>query len=212
MTSTERRISAAAVRLFTEKGASEVTISELAAEAGVARGTLYRNVDSTEGLFNKVVADFSADMHEAVVRTFAGIDDAAMRLAIGVRLWVRFAHENPLMGRFAVRFAMTEESLRAMFTGPPMRDVAAGIATGRYRIEESMTPAIASLLIGSTVSAMWMVLEGQQTWREAGSRTAELLLRALGIDPDEAHTISSAHLPTLSATIAAVNSPSMRAW
>ena len=212
MTSTERRISAAAVRLFTEKGAGEVTISELAAEAGVARGTLYRNVDSTEQLFNKVVADFSADMHEAVVRTFAGIDDAAMRLAIGVRLWVRFAHENPLMGRFAVRFGMTEQSLRAMFTGPPMSDVAAGIANGRYRVGESMTPAIASLLIGSTVSSMWMVLEGHQTWREAGSATAELLLRALGIDPDEARTISSAELPTLSATIVAVNSASIGTW
>ncbi len=200
MTSTERRISAAAVRLFTEKGVTDVTISELATEAGVARGTLYRNFDSTEQLFDKVLADFSAEMHERVTRSFAGIDDAAMRLATGVRLWVRYAHEDPLMGRFAVRFALTEQSLRAMFTGPPMRDVGAGIADGRYRVDESLTPGIASLVIGATVSAMWMVLEGHQTWREAGSCTAELLLRALGIDPDEAHTISTGELPNLSAT------------
>ena len=194
----EKRISVAAMRLFTEKGATDVTISELANEAGVARGTLYRNFESTEELFNKVVADFSDEMHERVTRTFAGIDDAAMRLAIGVRLWVRYAHENPLMGRFAVRFALTEQSLRAMFTGPPMRDVSAGIAAGRYDIDESMTPGVASLVIGATVSAMWMVLEGHQTWRDAGSSTAELLLRALGIDRDEAHRISTAELPTLS--------------
>jgi AcrR family transcriptional regulator len=194
----EKRISVAAMRLFTEKGATDVTISELANEAGVARGTLYRNFESTEELFNKVVADFSDEMHERVTRTFAGIYDAAMRLAIGVRLWVRYAHENPLMGRFAVRFALTEQSLRAMFTGPPMRDVSAGIAAGRYDIDESMTPGVASLVIGATVSAMWMVLEGHQTWRDAGSSTAELLLRALGIDRDEAHRISTAELPTLS--------------
>ena len=199
MTSTERRISEAAVRLFTEKGATEVTISELATEAGVARGTLYRNFESTEQLFDKVLADFSAEMHERVTQTFVGVDDAAVRLAIGVRLWVRFAHENPLMGRFTVRFALTEQSLRAMFTGPPMRDVSVGIATGRYHVDESMSPGIASLIIGATVSAMWMVLEGHQTWREAGSSTAELLLRALGIDPVEAQTISTAELPTLSA-------------
>ena len=43
---------------------------------------------------------------------------------------------------------------------------------------------------------MWMVLEGHQTWREAGSATAELLLRALGIEPAEAHDISRS-LPDL---------------
>ena len=105
------------------------------------------------------------------------------------------------MGRFAVRFAMTEQSLRAMFTGPPMRDVAAGIAAARYHTDESMASAIASLLIGSTASSMWMVLEGHQTWREAGSATAELLLRTLGIDPEESRRISTAELPTLSGTL-----------
>ena len=195
----EQRISVAAVRLFTEKGATHVTVSELANEAGVARGTLYRNFDSTVQIFDKVVADFNDEMHERVTRTFVGIDDSAVRLAIGVRLWVRYAHENPLMGRFAVRFALTEQSLRAMFAGPPMRDLSAGIAAGRYHVGESTTPSIASLVIGATVSAMWMVLEGHQTWREAGSSTAELLLRALGIDPAEAHEISIAELPPLPA-------------
>src|SRR5271166_6200624 len=197
VTSTDQRINAAAVRLFTEKGATQVTISELANEARVARGTLYRNVDSIEQIFDKVVVAFNAEMHERVTKTFVGIDDAAVRLANGVRLWVRYAHQNPLMGRFAVRFALTEQSLRAMFTGPPMRDVSEGVAAGRYHVDESTTPGIASLVIGATVSAMWMVLEGHQTWRAAGSSTAELLLRALGIDPAEAHQISIAELPPL---------------
>ena len=200
MTSTERRIRTAAVSLFTEKGATDVTMSELATRAGVARGTLYRNFDSTEILFDQVVAEFSDEMHERVTRTFIGIDDAAMRLAIGVRLWVRYAHDNPMMGRFAVRFALTEQSLRAVMTGPPMRDVSAGIAAGRYPVDASMTPSIASLVIGATVSAMWMVLEGHQAWREAGSSIAELILRSLGIDPVEAQAISTAELPSLSAT------------
>jgi hypothetical protein len=77
--------------------------------------------------------------------------------------------------------------------------MSAGIAAGRYHVEESMTPSIASLVIGATVSAMWMVLDGHQTWREAGSSTAELLLRALGIHPAEAHEISIAELPPLPA-------------
>ena len=54
-TPTDRRINAAAVRLFTAKGTTRLTVSELAQEANVARGTLYRNVGSVEGLFDRVV-------------------------------------------------------------------------------------------------------------------------------------------------------------
>ena len=197
-TPTDRRINAAAVRLFTAKGTTRLTISELAQEANVARGTLYRNVGSVEGLFDRVVAEFSADLHRRVAATFADIDDPAARLAIGVRLWVRYAHEDPTMGRFAVRFGLTEESLRAVMTGPPMQDINAGIAAGRYDIGASSIDSIASLAVGATVSAMWMVLEGHQTWRDAGTSTAELLLRAMGIDPAEAHEICMADLPDLS--------------
>ena len=57
--------------------------------------------------------------------------------------------------------------------------------------------SIASMVLGATVSAMWMVLEGHQTWREAGSSTAELVLRAMGIAPDEARQISTTELPRL---------------
>jgi hypothetical protein len=80
-----------------------------------------------------------------------------------------------------------------------MQDINAGIATGRYNIGTASIDSVASLVAGATVSAMWMVLEGHQTWRDAGASTAELLLRALGIDPAEAHEICMADLPDLSA-------------
>src|ERR1700722_15243305 len=94
-TPTDRRINAAAVRLFTAKGTTRLTVSELAQEANVARGTLYRNVGSVEGLFDRVVAEFSADLHRRVAATFADIDDPAGRLASGGRRWGRLAHRGP---------------------------------------------------------------------------------------------------------------------
>jgi AcrR family transcriptional regulator len=196
-TPTDQRISDAAIRLFVEKGTTQVTISELAQEANVARGTLYRNIGSVEGLFDRIVAEMSADMHRRVAGSFVGIDDPPARLATGVRLWIRYAHENRVVGRFAVRFGLSEESLRTLMTGPPMQDINAGVAAGRYVIGPSSVESVASMVIGATISAMWMVLEGHQTWREAGSSTAELVLRAMGIEPAEAHEISTAELPSL---------------
>src|ERR1700744_5464835 len=150
-TPTDQRISEAAIRLFVEKGSTQLTVSELAQAANVARGTLYRNIGSMPDLFDRVVAEFSADLHRRVSATFAGIDDPAARLATGMRLWVRYAHENPPMGRFAVIFGLTEESLRAVMTGPPMQDINAGIASGRYNIGTASIDSIASLCVGATV-------------------------------------------------------------
>jgi AcrR family transcriptional regulator len=198
-TPTDQRISDAAVRLFVEKGTTQLTISELAQAANVARGTLYRNIGSVEELFDRIVAELSAGLHRRVSASFTGINDPAARLSIGVRLWVRYAHENPTIGRFAVRFGLSEEALRSVMTGPPMEDIRAGVAGGRYDIGVLNTDSVASLVLGATVSAMWMVLEGHQTWREAGSSAAELLLRALGIESAEAREISTAELPRLSA-------------
>ena len=197
-TPTDQRISDAAVRLFVEKGTTQLTISELAQAANVARGTLYRNIGSVDDLFDRIVGELSAEMHHRVSASFAGIDDPAARLATGVRLWVRYAHENPTIGRFAVRFGLSVESLRAVMTGPPMRDISAGVAAGRYHIGPVSVDSVASLVLGATVSAMWMVLEGHQTWREAGSAAAELLLRAMGIEAAEANEISMTDLPHLS--------------
>ena len=148
-------------------------------------------------LFDKVVASFSADLHQRVADSFEAIEDPATRLATGVRMWIRYAQENPEMGRFAVRFGQTAETLRAVLTGPTMDDLENGFRSGRFPVDEALAPNVAALIIGTTISAMWMVLDGRQAWREAGSATAELLLRALGIDPAEARDISRTPLPDL---------------
>ena len=196
-TPTDQRISEAAIRLFVEKGTTQLTVSELAQAANVARGTLYRNIGSLADLFDRVVGEFSADLHQRVSASFDGIDDPAARLATGLRLWIRHAYENPAIGRFAVRFGLSEESLRAVMSGPPMRDINGGVAAGRYDLGSLSVDSIASMVLGATVSAMWMVLEGHQTWREAGSATAELVLRAMGIQAAEAREIAMAELPRL---------------
>jgi AcrR family transcriptional regulator len=199
VSATEKRIAEAALRLFADRGTLDVSVSELAAEAGVARGTLYRNVQSIDELFEQVVKSAAVELHAriALVLDSSDVDDPAARLATALRLLVRLAHEDPDLGRFIVRFGLSQEMLFAVLTGPPIQDVKAGIATGRYAVTEAMTLSVASLMSGATISAMWMVIEGHQAWREAGSRTAELLLRALGIDPDEAGRLAALPLPAL---------------
>lgn len=193
----QRRIHQAALRLFAEKGASQVNISDLAQEAGVARGTIYNNLQSIDDLFQHVASHLAGEMHQRVVKSFGETADPALRLANGMRFFIRRAHEEPHWGAFINRFSMSDESLRGMWFGPPTADLLTGLSSGRYSFRQEQLPSVISMIAGAVLGAMFLVLEGHRTWRDAGSDAAELTLRALGIEPGEAHELSSGELPAL---------------
>ncbi len=197
MNPAQARIHRAALELFAEKGATQVTISELAQAAGIARGTIYNNLKSPEALFENLAAQLADEMHQRVVASYAGVEDPAQRLANGIRQFIRRAHEEPHWGRFISRFAFSNQSLQGLWAGPPMRDVLMGMTLQRYDFRQEQLPSVIALIAGSTLSAMFLVLEGHRTWREAGSDTAELVLRALGLAPEQARRIATAELPPL---------------
>jgi AcrR family transcriptional regulator len=197
MNPAQARIHRAALALFAEKGATQLTVSELAQAAGIARGTIYNNLESPETLFENVAAQLAEEMHQRVVASYAGIEDPAQRLANGIRQFIRRAHEEPHWGRFINRFAFSNQSLQGLWAGPPMRDVLQGMSLHRYDFRPEQLPSVIALIAGSTLSAMFLVLEGHRTWREAGSETAELVLRAMGIAPEQARQIATAELPAL---------------
>jgi AcrR family transcriptional regulator len=192
-----RRIHAAALKLFNDTGATRVNVSELAAAAGMARGTIYGNVPTLDTLFEDVAAQLARDMVDRVMRGFAGIDDPARRMAIGIRQYIRRAHQDPPWGRFMHRFGLSLALLQAVSTSDPVDNMKAGIASGRYKITAEQIPAMVGLISGGTLAAMLPVLEGHATWREMGSATAELILVALGIPRREAKSLARAPLPAL---------------
>ncbi|MDM0015578.1 helix-turn-helix domain-containing protein [Variovorax sp. J22P168] len=198
-TPARRRIQAAAMKLFAEQGVTRVSVSELAMAAGMARGTIYSNVPDIDSLFEEVAAELVRDMVERVMLGFVGVEDRAHQLAIGVRLYIRRAHEEPLWGRFMSRFALSSASLQAVLTSDPAVNLRAGMESGRYRIRPEQLPAMVGMLTGSTLAAMLPVIEGLGTWREVGSDTAELLLIVLGLDRDEARSLARVELPILPA-------------
>ena len=192
-----QRIHAAAMKLFTERAVTKVNISELAAAAGMARGTIYSHVPDVECLFEEVAAGLAHEMIERVSAGFAGVDDPAARLSIGVRQYIRRAHEEPPWGRFMSRFGLSPALLNALLESDPLTDLQAGVDSGRYRIDRAQLPAMVGLLAGGTLAAMLPVLDGHATWRDIGSDTAELMLVALGVDRTQARAIATLQLPPL---------------
>jgi AcrR family transcriptional regulator len=195
--SAEARIHEAALRLFAERGATQLTVSELADAAGVARGTVYSNVASTEALLEQVAGRLAAEMHARVAASFGGVDDPALRLAMGIRYFLKRAHDEPAWGRFLCRFALTEPSLHALWTGQAMADVQQGVASERYSLKPEQVTAAMAVVAGTVIASCHLVVEGHRTWRDAGSDAAELVLRALGVPKKEARRLATAALPAL---------------
>jgi AcrR family transcriptional regulator len=196
-TSAQNRIQEAALRLFAEKGSTQITVSALAQEAGIARGTVYNNIKKPHQLFESVATRLVDEMHERIVSTFNPALDPAIRLANGIRFFIRRAHEEPTWGRFINRFAHGEESLKKLFAGPPIQDVLLGLSQQRYDFKREQLHAVGALIAGTVLSSMPLVLHGIRTWQEAGSDAAELVLRALGVASQEAKDLAMLPLPDL---------------
>jgi len=197
MTAAQRRIHEAALKLFAEKGVGEVNVSALAEAAGVARGTIYNNLDSIESLFEKVAKELSEEMIVRVAVSLPEDIEPAHRLATGIRFYIRRSHDEPSWGRFLVRYGFNSEALRSMWSGQPLMDLESGMASGAYDLKrEQMTSALA-LVAGGVLTAMILVQEGRKTWRDAGSDTAEMLLRALGVSREKAISWARDELPEL---------------
>lgn len=197
MNPARRRLHRAALELFADKGSSEVTVSELAQVAGVARGTVYNNLDSVDDLFDDIAVEIALEMHGRMRASFDGVTDPAQRIANAIRFSVRRAHDEPGWGRFVARFGISNQVVQGLWNGPPMDDVAVGVHRGRFDVDEHLRPGVLALIAGTTITAMWLVLEGHQTWREGGSAAAEAVLRALGVAPADARTVANVELPPL---------------
>jgi AcrR family transcriptional regulator len=205
--STERgaraRIYKAAVRLFGERGGDEIAVSELADAAGIARGTVYNNVGSPDHLFADVASSLSREMLGRAEATMRGVADPAERLATGMRLFIRRAHEDQDWGRFMVRFTLSHSALQTMMRDPPARDIRRAIDLGRFSLSEVVAPSLSVMLTGSTLATMNAVILGDQTWRTGGSDAAMLFLRAGGVAAQEAEQLANLELPPLAAAPAA---------
>jgi AcrR family transcriptional regulator len=197
MSTAQERIREAALRLFAHKGSSAITVSELAEEAGIARGTVYNNIDAPDELFEQVAAGLATEMHARLATILPTLEDPAERLATGIRCFIRRAHEEPHWGRFLIRFSFSNHSLQTMWNGPPMADLVLGLSKHRYDFEPEHLASVVALITGTTLAAMFSMLSGYKKWEDAGSEAAQLVLRSLGVAPADARRIATKKLPPL---------------
>lgn len=199
MTGPRRRIQQAAIRLFAERGSAHVSMSDLAQAAGVARGTVHNNLESPEAFFSQIASDLAGEMYDRISLTSATVTDPLERLSLGIRLYVRRAHDEPDWGRFLLRFAVSEQAMQSLWLGQPALDLQAGLESGRCQFRPDQLPSVISFVAAGVLGAISLVLDGHRTWRDAGVDAVEFCLRAVGVSAEEAARLANSDLPPLQA-------------
>jgi AcrR family transcriptional regulator len=179
----------AALRVFARLGPDAPTIDDFTLEAGVARGTFYNYFDSREDLL-VAVATAAADEIEAELAAQRTLTDAAERVAFHLRGYIRKAAAEPVWGWLVVRMALVAAPFGTAMRANLARDVADGIATGRFVVPSAQLAC--DLILGAGMMGMRSVLQGDADAAHAEA-VAEAVLRGLGV-PDAA-TIARREMP-----------------
>ena len=186
----QKRIHAAAIRLFAETGAQKFSISDLAEQAGVARGTVYAYLDQTPNLFERTAERLAHDLHLRIAKGAAKIEDPAHKVALGIFHFMYQAHANPDWGRFLCQFGFSAQQLAQLWHAQPMRDVNLGVVTGRFDLQDTQIRTAVTLLASAVIGAIHVVLSGHKGWREAYTEVTELVLKSFGLPALEARAIA----------------------
>jgi AcrR family transcriptional regulator len=184
----------AAYRVFAQKEMDAVTIDDIIAAAGVARGTFYNYFQTREDVLRAVAASLSDAMNQQVWAQSTDISDPAERLAIAMRQFLHQARRDATWGWVIVRIGLVAAPLSETIERGVMSDLEAGIRLNRFQAD-SIQSAM-DLVLGTGLMAMRSILEGH-TAPNHPEQITKLILKTLGVPDAEAQAIAFKDLEPL---------------
>ncbi len=176
-----------AYRVFARKETDAVTIDDIIAEAGVARGTFYNYFQTREDVLKAVAASLSDVMNQKIWAQYAAISDPVERMAIGLRQFLHQAMRDATWGWVIVRIGLVAAPLSETIERGLMSDLEAGIRLERFRVDS--VQASVDLVLGTSLMAMRTILEGHHEPNHPEQIT-KLILKSLGVSNDDAEAIA----------------------
>ncbi|MFY0681164.1 MAG: TetR/AcrR family transcriptional regulator [Thalassovita sp.] len=195
---TKELIFNAAMKLFGDTGAEQLSVSDLANAAGVSRGTIYNNLDHPGIRFDDITPALTRDLEDMITQSFEDVDSPGDRIAIVIKTVIKRAHREPVWADFVKRYVLVDAELQGFWANIPACEVRRGQEMGLFDYSVDKISSITSVMGGSALIGMLYVRQGVKGWRESGAEIAELVLRSLGMSKDEAHKHAQIDLPEIS--------------
>lgn len=179
------------------KGIAAASIQEITDTADVGFGSFYNHFESKEAIAEAVMEEALESFGEANDRLTGSLEDPAEVLAVAVRSAVRRASTDPDWGWFLVRTALARPDARRTALGRRLaRDVKSGIAARRFHVDD---PAAAVLAVGGVILAFIAGRLHGDLGDDAPRGAATVVLKMLGLSPNEAQALAKRPLPDLPA-------------
>jgi AcrR family transcriptional regulator len=184
---TRKQLVAAASTVIAAKGVESLRLRDVTDLADVGFGSFYRHFSSKEQLVDAVVIDLMSSIARQLVVHVTDMDDPAEAASAAHRWFVRNASVDQETARLIVHLDRSDVLFQEMITPYAREMMETGIASGRFR-KFDVTTTLA-YVVGATMAVTRGVLEGR-LGPDAETASAEVLLRALGLDEQQATDVA----------------------
>jgi AcrR family transcriptional regulator len=189
-----RQLLEAAERLMSRRGVEAVTVEEITEAADIARRTFYNHFDSKHDLLVPLARARTKSLNRRIDRLIEEVRDPAEAVSIALRHTFRGIPQDPLCAWFVLRSGLPYERLLEGIGESGSRDVARGIAAGRFAVHNP--EAGSTLLVGSLIAVISARVDGKLGDEDLDD-AVEYALRLLGVPAVEARDIAHLPLPAL---------------
>jgi len=184
---TRARLLAAARELFAEQGVGATRTGEITERADVAAGSLYNHFADKDEIVEALLGEIAEEQGAFVDELTRELDDPAAVVAYAHRHFVRLAAADPGFGQLVVRLDASHRLLSQTLGPRALRDVQAGIDSGRFDVEDAGAAVYATggALLG-TISGL---VDGALA-PDVDEAHAEAVLRMLGLTKAQAAKVA----------------------
>lgn len=173
----------AGLSLLAARPVEALSVDEIVAHAGVAKGSFFNHFSNKPAFFEAVSGRVRAALEHEITRDNRGERDAALRVARAVSRVVAFAFEHPRAAGVLARAGAAVGRADHPLNAGVLADLDAGLAAGQFDIAPREAGVLAIIGVSQALlcAALW---SGQDRAVVLGQTVSLIraLLRGLGLD------------------------------
>ncbi len=189
-TANRRALMGAAEELIGHNGFANVSVEEITARAGVAKGTFYNHFADKADVANHIALEIRKELRERIGSMKSTSSDPARHLAIAMCLFLLLAVEQPNRALILVSLINDPTDVDSPMNAPVRLTLQNGEVSGRFKLASIEAPLV--MVIGVVSAGIRNLIE--QPTRAPFSRITNLVvhaLRSLGLEWDDAHEVAA---------------------
>ncbi|WP_156677700.1 TetR/AcrR family transcriptional regulator [Sphingomonas profundi] len=182
---------AAAERLLFGRSIEQVSVDEIIAAAGIAKGTFYNHFEDKAALHLAVTRRVRAALRGEILAGTAEVTDDARRMARSFCIALAYRWKEPQRARFLVSNQFAFNAVRGPLNQGIAGFVAAGVASGRFVLATTESGILLMYgLLNAAYAQAGYDADPFASIARAQQLTA-ILLRGLGLPLDEADRLAA---------------------